>query len=199
MSSVTNLSSLSLVCSPSFSPYWNPALLGQLERLSTLILDGNKYTSHIKFPYMPSITTVCINKNKINNLPVFVEEIRRKFPNMKWLFFFSAEELELVHITVIFISSSFMLLYSFQIQDPQYDEQWSSAKLLQWRKSDPVHRLQVRIKALIYYWQKQKSHCAYCIFSVYHENDIWSFLWNNCPFTQLILFRPSLLREKEGT
>ncbi|XP_019116589.1 leucine-rich melanocyte differentiation-associated protein isoform X1 [Larimichthys crocea] len=63
----------------------NPALLGQLERLSTLILDGNKYTSHIKFPYMPSITTVCINKNKINNLPVFVEEIRRKFPNMKIL------------------------------------------------------------------------------------------------------------------
>ncbi|TMS01908.1 Leucine-rich repeat-containing protein 72 [Larimichthys crocea] len=34
---------------------------------------------------MPSITTVCINKNKINNLPVFVEEIRRKFPNMKIL------------------------------------------------------------------------------------------------------------------
>ncbi|KAA8582573.1 hypothetical protein FQN60_006244 [Etheostoma spectabile] len=51
-------------------PYWNPALLGQLEKLSTLILDCNNYTSHIKFPYMPSVTTVCINKNKINNLPV---------------------------------------------------------------------------------------------------------------------------------
>ncbi|MEQ2206996.1 hypothetical protein XENOCAPTIV_005785 [Xenoophorus captivus] len=34
---------------------------------------------------MPSITTVCINKNKIHNLPVFVEEIRRKFPNIKIL------------------------------------------------------------------------------------------------------------------
>ncbi|XP_034712330.1 leucine-rich repeat-containing protein 72 isoform X1 [Etheostoma cragini] len=66
-------------------PYWNPALLGQLEKLSTLILDCNNYTSHIKFPYMPSVTTVCINKNKINNLPVFVEEIRRKFPNIKIL------------------------------------------------------------------------------------------------------------------
>ncbi|KAF0039022.1 hypothetical protein F2P81_009506, partial [Scophthalmus maximus] len=63
--------------------YWNPALLGQLEKLSTLILDCNNYTSHVKFPYMPSVTTVCINKNKINNLPVFVEEIRRKFPNIK--------------------------------------------------------------------------------------------------------------------
>ncbi|XP_068444487.1 leucine-rich melanocyte differentiation-associated protein [Clinocottus analis] len=66
-------------------PYWNPALLGQLEKLSTLILDCNNYTSHIKFPYMTSVTTVCINKNKINNLPVFVEEICRKFPNIKIL------------------------------------------------------------------------------------------------------------------
>ncbi|XP_053272328.1 leucine-rich melanocyte differentiation-associated protein [Pleuronectes platessa] len=65
--------------------YWNPVLLGQLEKLSTLILDCNKYTSHVKFPYMPRVTTVCINKNKINNLPVFVEEIRRKFPNIKIL------------------------------------------------------------------------------------------------------------------
>ncbi|KAF3697513.1 Leucine-rich melanocyte differentiation-associated protein [Channa argus] len=60
-------------------------LLSQLEKLSTLILDCNNYTSHVKFPYMPSVTTVCINKNKINNLPVFVEEIRRKFPNIKIL------------------------------------------------------------------------------------------------------------------
>ncbi|XP_072232524.1 leucine-rich melanocyte differentiation-associated protein [Leuresthes tenuis] len=66
-------------------PYWNPALLGRLEKLSTLILDCNNYTSHVKFPYMPSVTTLCINKNKINNLPVFVEEIRRKFPSIKIL------------------------------------------------------------------------------------------------------------------
>uniref|UniRef100_A0A3B5LY55 Uncharacterized protein n=1 Tax=Xiphophorus couchianus TaxID=32473 RepID=A0A3B5LY55_9TELE len=51
----------------------------------TLILDSNNYTSHVKFPYMPSITAMCINKNKINNLPVFVEEIWRKFPNIKVL------------------------------------------------------------------------------------------------------------------
>lgn len=83
ISVVTDLNSLRPVCSPSFSPYWNPALLGQLEKLSTLILDGNNYTSHIRFPYMLSVTTVCINKNKLNNLPVFVEEVRRKFPNIK--------------------------------------------------------------------------------------------------------------------
>ncbi|XP_054863487.1 leucine-rich repeat-containing protein 72 [Amphiprion ocellaris] len=65
--------------------YWNPALLGRLEKLSTLILDCNRYTSHVKFPFMPSVTTLCINKNKINNLPVFVEEVRRKFPSIKIL------------------------------------------------------------------------------------------------------------------
>uniref|UniRef100_A0A3P8T6J6 Uncharacterized protein n=1 Tax=Amphiprion percula TaxID=161767 RepID=A0A3P8T6J6_AMPPE len=63
----------------------NPALLGRLEKLSTLILDCNRYTSHVKFPFMPSVTTLCINKNKINNLPVFVEEVRRKFPSIKIL------------------------------------------------------------------------------------------------------------------
>ncbi|XP_051799600.1 leucine-rich repeat-containing protein 72 [Acanthochromis polyacanthus] len=65
--------------------YWNPVLLGHLEKLSTLILDCNSYTSHVKFPFMPSVTTLCINKNKINNLPVFVEEVRKKFPGIKIL------------------------------------------------------------------------------------------------------------------
>uniref|UniRef100_A0A8C6WFB3 Uncharacterized protein n=1 Tax=Neogobius melanostomus TaxID=47308 RepID=A0A8C6WFB3_9GOBI len=66
-------------------PYWNPALLGRLKKLSTLILDCNSYTSHVKFPYMDTLTTLCINKNKINNLPVFVEEVHKKFPNIKIL------------------------------------------------------------------------------------------------------------------
>lgn len=68
---------------PSLVSHWNPALLGQLHQLSTLVLDGNHYTSHIKFPYLPSVTTLYINKNRLNNLPVFVEEIRRKVPNIK--------------------------------------------------------------------------------------------------------------------
>ncbi|KAJ0055721.1 hypothetical protein NL108_011301 [Boleophthalmus pectinirostris] len=34
---------------------------------------------------MDTLTTLCINKNKINNLPVFVEEVRKKFPNIKIL------------------------------------------------------------------------------------------------------------------
>ncbi|XP_041081533.1 uncharacterized protein LOC121298445 [Polyodon spathula] len=63
----------------------DPALLGELEKLTTLILDCNNYTSHVKFPFMPSVTTVWVNKNKIKNLPTFVEEVRRKFPNIRIL------------------------------------------------------------------------------------------------------------------
>ncbi|KAB5579411.1 hypothetical protein PHYPO_G00194770 [Pangasianodon hypophthalmus] len=63
----------------------SPALLGELDKLSTLILDGNNYSTHVKFPYMPSLTTLWINKNKISNLPIIVEEIRCKFPNIKIL------------------------------------------------------------------------------------------------------------------
>ncbi|XP_058250781.1 leucine-rich melanocyte differentiation-associated protein [Hemibagrus wyckioides] len=63
----------------------DPALLGELDKLSTLILDGNNYSTHVKFPYMPSLTTLWINKNKISNLPIIVEEIRCKFPNIKIL------------------------------------------------------------------------------------------------------------------
>ncbi|XP_058638602.1 uncharacterized protein LOC131544435 isoform X2 [Onychostoma macrolepis] len=61
----------------------NPALLAGLEKLSTLILDCNNYNAHVKFPYMPSLTTLWINKNKISNLPIIVEEISCKFPNIK--------------------------------------------------------------------------------------------------------------------
>ncbi|XP_041926015.1 U2 small nuclear ribonucleoprotein A' isoform X1 [Alosa sapidissima] len=63
----------------------SPALLGELGRLSTLILDCNNYSAHVKFPYMPGLSTLWINKNKIGNLPTIVEEIRCKFPNIKIL------------------------------------------------------------------------------------------------------------------
>ncbi|XP_028661859.1 leucine-rich repeat-containing protein 72 [Erpetoichthys calabaricus] len=63
----------------------SPSLLGSLDKLSTLILDCNIFTSHVKFPYMPSMTTVYINKNRIRNLPIFVEEVKKKFPNIRML------------------------------------------------------------------------------------------------------------------
>ncbi|KAM9718010.1 leucine-rich melanocyte differentiation-associated protein isoform 2-T2 [Menidia menidia] len=61
-------------------------ILTQTHTLEVLDLSYNLLDdAHVKFPYMPSVTTLCINKNKIKNLPVFVEEIRRKFPSIRFL------------------------------------------------------------------------------------------------------------------
>ncbi|CAL9694536.1 unnamed protein product [Knipowitschia caucasica] len=58
-------------------------LQDRLEKLSTLVLDCNCYTSHVKFPFMDTLTTLCINKNNINNLPLFVDEVKKKFPSIR--------------------------------------------------------------------------------------------------------------------
>ncbi|XP_034159759.1 uncharacterized protein LOC113540271 isoform X2 [Pangasianodon hypophthalmus] len=62
------------------------AILKQRDTLEVLDLSYNLLDdTHVKFPYMPSLTTLWINKNKISNLPIIVEEIRCKFPNIKIL------------------------------------------------------------------------------------------------------------------
>ncbi|XP_063049983.1 leucine-rich repeat-containing protein 72, partial [Engraulis encrasicolus] len=63
----------------------SPALLVELEQLSTLILDCNSFSSHVKFPFMPTLTTLWLNKNRIRNLPILIDELRCKFPNLKIL------------------------------------------------------------------------------------------------------------------
>ncbi|XP_031440815.1 U2 small nuclear ribonucleoprotein A' isoform X2 [Clupea harengus] len=61
-------------------------ILEQRDTLEVLDLSYNLLEdAHIKFPYMPNLTTLWINKNKISNLPIIVEEIRCKFPNIKIL------------------------------------------------------------------------------------------------------------------
>uniref|UniRef100_UPI00398F0D11 leucine-rich melanocyte differentiation-associated protein n=1 Tax=Pristiophorus japonicus TaxID=55135 RepID=UPI00398F0D11 len=63
----------------------NLSQLGELKKLTTFILDGNSFTSHIKFAYMPSLTTLWINKNKITNLAIFAAEIAKNFPQIRIL------------------------------------------------------------------------------------------------------------------
>ncbi|XP_067838450.1 leucine-rich melanocyte differentiation-associated protein [Heptranchias perlo] len=63
----------------------NLSQLGELKKLTTLILDGNCFTSHVKFAYMPRVITLWINKNKITNLPTFVAEIAKSFPQIRIL------------------------------------------------------------------------------------------------------------------
>ncbi|KAG7461911.1 hypothetical protein MATL_G00196140 [Megalops atlanticus] len=52
------------------------SILEQRETLEVLDLSYN---------LLEDVTTIWINKNKISNLPIFVEEICRKFPNIKIL------------------------------------------------------------------------------------------------------------------
>nr|XP_014353772.1 PREDICTED: uncharacterized protein LOC102347411 isoform X2 [Latimeria chalumnae] len=63
----------------------NLTQLGELKKLTTLILDCNGFSSHTKFPYMPSLTTLWINKNLVTNLTIFIEEVAKKFPNLRIL------------------------------------------------------------------------------------------------------------------
>ncbi|XP_078070159.1 leucine-rich melanocyte differentiation-associated protein [Mustelus asterias] len=63
----------------------NLSQLGELKKLTTLILDGNNFTSHVKFAYMPSLTTLWINKNKITNLAIFIAEIAKSLPRIRIL------------------------------------------------------------------------------------------------------------------
>ncbi|XP_041041254.1 leucine-rich melanocyte differentiation-associated protein [Carcharodon carcharias] len=63
----------------------NLSQLGELKKLTTLILDGNNFTSHVKFAYMPRLSTLWINKNKITNLAIFIAELAKNFPQIRIL------------------------------------------------------------------------------------------------------------------
>ncbi|EDQ84689.1 uncharacterized protein MONBRDRAFT_29997 [Monosiga brevicollis MX1] len=55
-------------------------------KLHTLILDDNLLTEHnCQFRFHPELSTLYINKNKINNLGVFVEDVKRAFPKLRVL------------------------------------------------------------------------------------------------------------------
>lgn len=53
--------------------------------LKTLILDKNQIHSNLKLPYMPSLETLWVNHNKIENLTIFVENLVQSCPNLVYL------------------------------------------------------------------------------------------------------------------
>ncbi|XP_071504263.1 leucine-rich melanocyte differentiation-associated protein-like [Diadema antillarum] len=59
--------------------------LEAFENVHTLILDNNLVTSHTKFPPLPCLHTLWVNRNKINNLTTFVEMLAQNFPGLKFL------------------------------------------------------------------------------------------------------------------
>ena len=59
--------------------------LRDFDRLHTLILDNNRLTSHVKFPKLPQLRTLWVNKNNISNLSIFVDHLVAATPNLRYL------------------------------------------------------------------------------------------------------------------
>jgi len=53
--------------------------------LEALILDGNRITSHTKFPILPKLHTLWLNKNRIDNLSLLVDKLVNSTPNLRVL------------------------------------------------------------------------------------------------------------------
>lgn len=51
------------------------APIAGFEQLESLVLDGNRLSSYVSFPYLPTLHTLSVNKNKIENLAIFIEKL----------------------------------------------------------------------------------------------------------------------------
>jgi len=54
-------------------------------KLETLVLDGNRISSHTKFPPLHTLRTLWVNKNNIGNLAIFVDHLVEALPNLAYL------------------------------------------------------------------------------------------------------------------
>ncbi|XP_038056446.1 leucine-rich melanocyte differentiation-associated protein-like [Patiria miniata] len=59
--------------------------LESFSKIHTLILDNNHLKSHVKFPTLPQVTTLWVNRNRISNLTVFIETVSNAFPDLQYL------------------------------------------------------------------------------------------------------------------
>jgi hypothetical protein len=59
--------------------------LREFSKLELLVIDSNRITSHTKFPSLPNLRTLWVNKNKIDNLALFIDKLVLSCPNLKFL------------------------------------------------------------------------------------------------------------------
>jgi len=59
--------------------------LTKFTRCENLILDDNELSSHQSYPYLPSVLTLWVNSNQIDNISIFLDKITPFFPNIKEL------------------------------------------------------------------------------------------------------------------
>jgi hypothetical protein len=59
--------------------------LVNLPKLETLILDKNQIVSNIVFPILEHLKTLSLNHNKIENLVIFINNLKAACANLKYL------------------------------------------------------------------------------------------------------------------
>eukprot|EP01096_Ripella_sp_DP13-Kostka_P017881 TRINITY_DN9400_c0_g1_i1.p1 TRINITY_DN9400_c0_g1~~TRINITY_DN9400_c0_g1_i1.p1 ORF type:complete len:267 (+),score=85.12 TRINITY_DN9400_c0_g1_i1:59-802(+) len=59
--------------------------LGGFKKLKNLVLDSNQIISTQDFPVIPSLDTLWVNNNQIEDLAPFIESVARAFPNLTYL------------------------------------------------------------------------------------------------------------------
>ncbi|XP_071444446.1 leucine-rich melanocyte differentiation-associated protein-like isoform X2 [Hetaerina americana] len=63
----------------------NLDFLPRFTGLSAIILDHNELLETFVFPYLPNVTLLWLNHNKIGNLYPFVKKLRSSFPGLRYL------------------------------------------------------------------------------------------------------------------
>lgn len=82
---IQHYSKTTFVLDLSFNKFSELRTLEGFDNIHTLILDNNEIKSHAKFPPMPCLHTLWVNRNNITNLTTFIETLAQHFPKLKFL------------------------------------------------------------------------------------------------------------------
>ncbi|KAG8230293.1 hypothetical protein J437_LFUL010196 [Ladona fulva] len=69
----------------SHNRFMNVDFLSRFTGLTAIILDHNLISSNTVFPYLPNVTLVWLNHNKIKQLHPFIRKLRTSFPELRYL------------------------------------------------------------------------------------------------------------------
>lgn len=109
--------------------------IGKFEKLEDLNLDNNDVGDETKIPTMPSLMTLCLNKNKLVDCEKLVRQLRENCPNLKHLSILGNEACphpllgyteEEYQQRRRFIASNLPTLETLDFEEVTDDERWSS-------------------------------------------------------------------------